>query len=129
MGGAGELTAKRKFAGGPGPDDASARGGPDRPGRGGCGERKLPVGISTAETRKGGEKLAAAKPAVAPEEMMPMVVDESGNEVDPRTGERVKKQEDFEPTPAPVAEAPAPAPATEKLRPPIMMTTTTTMVS
>ena len=44
-----------------------------------------------------------------------MVVDESGNEVDPRTGERVKKQEDFEPTPAPVAEAPAPAPATEKL--------------
>ena len=76
---------------------------------------KLPLGISTAETRKGGEKPVAAKPAVAPEEMMPMVVDESGNEVDPRTGERVKKQEDFEPTPAPVAEAPAPAPATEKL--------------
>ena len=112
----GNLTAKRKFTGGPGPDDASAAPvAPTGLGAEAAANAKLPLGISTAETRKGGEKLAAAKPAVAPEEMMPMVVDESGNEVDPRTGERVKKQEDFEPTPAPVAEAPAPAPATEKL--------------
>ena len=112
----GNLTAKRKFTGGPGPDDASAAPvAPTGLGAEAAANAKLPLGISTAETRKGGEKPTAAKPAVAPEEMMPMVVDESGNEVDPRTGERVKKQENFEPTPAPVAEAPAPAPATEKL--------------
>ena len=112
----GNLTAKRKFTGGPGPGDASAAPvAPTGLGAEAAANAKLPLGISTAETRKGGEKPVAAKPAVAPEEMMPMVVDESGNEVDPRTGERVKKQEDFEPTPAPVAEAPAPAPVTEKL--------------
>ena len=47
------LTAKRKFTGGPGPDDASAAPvAPTGLGAEAAANAKLPLGISTAETRK-----------------------------------------------------------------------------
>ena len=111
----GNLSAKRKFTGGPGPD-AGPDAGPVAPsglGAEAAANAKLPLGISTADDRKkgGGKPAGGVKPSVPEEEMKPMIVDEAGDEVDPRTGEKLVKQiEELEPLPQPVAEAPAPPP-------------------
>ena len=107
----GNLSAKRKFTGGPGPDAGAVA--PSGLGAEAAANAKLPLGISTADDRKkGGMKPAGGvKPSVPEEEMRPMIVDEAGDEVDPRTGEKLVKQiEEPEPVPQPVAEAPAPPP-------------------